>query len=367
MNDKVPATIPDEAPEVETIEATDLVPINDGATAPLVPKQFDPFSIMDRLDEDMLARELEGIAADELAYVVKDNTGKEQTGLSKVGVDECCNVLAQQGRAVREDDIQMKVMGEGKEREAFFTAKASLWVVSADGREVKLQSTTGLKRQPLYREGRTVKASDPVGFGKKHREHSWESVRENDPSYLKWIVANLTDKPDTMAFAQMLLDGEAIPPDGVQLSGGHNPFWFEAGGMKAMRNAKFRLIPSLVRAQVLATAKQAGRERVVDDRGQPTAQPEEKKMERGNLTATDEQLDEIRYMADSAYLSNDSRQTILEWLGGNNISREGASGAIAKLNVKIKKAKDVAAGAESKPDFPDVDAAEGEASDGQAP
>ena len=50
---------------------------------------FDPFQLMDRLDEDALKKELDGIVdRSALVYVVKDG-GKEIVGLSKVGVDEC--------------------------------------------------------------------------------------------------------------------------------------------------------------------------------------------------------------------------------------------------------------------------------------
>ena len=53
------------------------------------PPQWDPFQLMDRMDEEALRKELEGVAAQDLVYVVKEG-GQEVVGLSKTGVDECC-------------------------------------------------------------------------------------------------------------------------------------------------------------------------------------------------------------------------------------------------------------------------------------
>lgn len=43
-----------------------------------------------------------------------------------------------------------------------------------------------------------------------------------------------------------------------------NPFWFEHGAMKAARNARFRLIPAGIKAQVIAMAKQQARVKEVE-------------------------------------------------------------------------------------------------------
>ena len=66
-----------------------------------VPGPWDPFQLMDRLDEDALRKEMDGIAATDLVYVVKEGS-QEVVGLSKTGVDECCMALVTQGQVIRE-------------------------------------------------------------------------------------------------------------------------------------------------------------------------------------------------------------------------------------------------------------------------
>jgi len=73
---------------------------------------WDPFQLMDRLDEEALQRELDGVPATDLVYVVKEG-GQEVVGLSKTGVDECCMALVGQGQVIREEDLQHEVLGEG--------------------------------------------------------------------------------------------------------------------------------------------------------------------------------------------------------------------------------------------------------------
>lgn len=110
---------------------------------------WDPFSAMDRMDEEALSRELQGIASTELVYIVKDG-GQEVVGLSKVGVDECCMVLVTQGQVIREESLEYEILGEGEDREALFKVKAARFAVAADGHEVRLDQVLGVKRQPLY-------------------------------------------------------------------------------------------------------------------------------------------------------------------------------------------------------------------------
>src|SRR6188474_905559 len=156
------------------------------------PKAWDPFQLMDRLDEEALRKELDGVASTDLVYVVREG-GHEVVGLSKTGVDECCMALVSQGQVIREEDLQYEVLGEGESRDALFTVKAARFAVSPAGQEVRLDQVIGVKRQPLY-----------------HRNS--------------------------------------------QL----NPHWFEQGAMKAARNARFRLIPGNVRAQIIASARRSG-------------------------------------------------------------------------------------------------------------
>ena len=96
------------------------------------PRPWDPFQLMDRLDEEALRKELEGVAGTDLVYVVKEG-GQEVVGLSKTGVDECCMALVSQGQVIREEDLQYEVIGEGEDREALFKVKAARFAVSPDG------------------------------------------------------------------------------------------------------------------------------------------------------------------------------------------------------------------------------------------
>ena len=113
------------------------------------PEPWDPFQLMDRLDEEALRKEMDGVAVTDLVYVVKEG-GQEVVGLSKTGVDECCMALVAQGQVIREEDLQYEVIGEDEEREALFKVKAARFAVSPAGQEVRLDQVIGVKRQPLY-------------------------------------------------------------------------------------------------------------------------------------------------------------------------------------------------------------------------
>ena len=177
-------------------------------------QRFDPFSLMDALDDEAILRELEGIATETLVYTIRDKSGKELTGLSKGGTDEACNVLAHQREVIREEELHYTVQLESGE--ALFTVRAARYVVAKDGREVKLDQVFGVKRQPLWYDGR-----------------------------------------------------QAAGPRVL------NPHWYEQGAMKAARNARARLVPANVKAEIIARAKQTKRARVVDapvpDRPAPAA------------------------------------------------------------------------------------------------
>ena len=115
------------------------------------PQPWDPFQLMDRMDEEALRKELDGVAGTDLVYVVKEG-GQEVVGLSKTGVDECCMALVAQGQVIREEDLQYEVIGEGEDREALFKVKAARFAVSPAGQEVRLDQVIGVKRQALYYE-----------------------------------------------------------------------------------------------------------------------------------------------------------------------------------------------------------------------
>lgn len=102
-----------------------------------------PFLLFDKLDDELILKELEGKLPDVLTYHFVDK-GQEIWGLSKAGVDEATSELARsRGEVIRE----LEVHCEDKENEAMFTVKAGRFAVKADGTEVLLDTKFGFKRQ----------------------------------------------------------------------------------------------------------------------------------------------------------------------------------------------------------------------------
>jgi hypothetical protein len=224
------------------------------------PVMWDPFQLMDRLDEEALRKELEGVASTDLVYVVREGS-QEVVGLSKTGVDECCMALVSQGQVIREEDLQYEVIGEAEDREALFKVKAARFAVSPTGQEVRLDQVIGVKRQPLYYEPAQLDLDGRVP-SKKYKGKTYRELlaTAEGRDYLAWMAENFSE-PEIRDFVRRILAGEDIVAQrGRQL----NPHWYEAGAMKAARNARFRLIPGNVRAQVIASARQAGQTRVIE-------------------------------------------------------------------------------------------------------
>lgn len=294
---------------------------------------WDPFQLMDRLDEEALGRELEGVPGTDLVYVVRAD-GHEVVGLSKQGVDECCMALVAQGQVIREEELTHELLGEGEDREALFRVRAARYAVSPDGQEVKLDQVIGVKRQPLYVE-RTALDLDAKVPGRKHRGRTYRELLadEDGRGYLGWMAESFGDA-EVRDFAARILTGEEVA---TQRSKQLNPHWYEHGAMKAARNARFRLIPGSVRAQVIATARRAGHERVVDaqpgsvraagTKAQPvavvaeSASPErdvvraESPARTGPYAPTEKQVAFFQRLADSPVFSEEERRRALEWLG----------------------------------------------------
>jgi hypothetical protein len=277
---------------------------------------------MDRLDEEALRKELEGVASTDLVYVVKDG-GQEIVGLSKTGVDECCMALVSQGQVIREEDLQYEVIGEGDGREALFKVKAARYAISPSGQEVRLDQVIGVKRQPLYHDSAQLELDARVP-SKKFRGRTYRDLLGHDEGrdYLGWMAENFNE-PEIREFVRRILDGdEAVAQRGRQL----NPHWYEHGAMKAARNARFRLIPGNVRAQVVATARASGRTRVVDGAAaQPNTMrpsvPEPQEAVRvplenrgGPYSPTEKQLAFYQRLAESPVFTDEERKRALEWL-----------------------------------------------------
>lgn len=290
---------------------------------PSTPAQpWDPFQLMDRMDEEALRKELEGIASTDLVYVVKDS-GQEIVGLSKTGVDECCMALVSQGQVIREEDLQYEVIGEGEAREALFKVKAARYAVSPSGQEVRLDQVIGVKRQALYNDASQLDLDARVP-SKKYRGRTYRDLLAHDDGrdYLGWMAENFNE-PEIRDFVRRILEGdEAVGQRGRQL----NPHWYEHGAMKAARNARFRLIPGNVRAQVIATARASGRTRIVDAppampvnavrRSTPVPQqaPRVELENRGPYSPTEKQLAFYQRLAESPVFTEEERKRALEWL-----------------------------------------------------
>lgn len=276
-------------PQQQAQQSTALVttqPVGPGAG--VVP--WNPFELMDRLDADAFVKEMEGIASDVLVYRVKDN-GKEMTALSKGGIDECCTMLVSTGQCIREESITFEMFGDGENREAMFKAVAARYAVKNDGTEVRLDQVIGVKREPLYesRAPLTLDARVPgkrwatKGTGGKaltYREALDEAHPANEGKgevlgYLRWIAEQSTFDDLTKAFVAAILAGQDV---GEFAAGKRfNSFWYEHGAMKAARNARSRLIPAGVKAQVIAMANESARVREIE---RPTPQQEEKQQQR---------------------------------------------------------------------------------------
>jgi hypothetical protein len=298
------------------------------------PQPWDPFQLMDRLDEEALRRELDGVGSTDLVYVVKEG-GQEVVGLSKTGVDECCMALVSQGQVIREEDLQYEVIGEGEEREALFKVKAARFAVSPEGQEVRLDQVIGVKRQPLFYEPAQLDLDARVP-SKKYKGRSYRDLLQTDEGrdYLGWMAENFSE-PAIRDFVRRILSGEEITAQrGRQL----NPHWYEAGAMKAARNARFRLIPGNVRAQVIASARHAGQARVVEAQpgslrgvskavptveaappapsaAAPAATPASEVVTRvGPYAPTEKQVAFYQRLAESPVFTEEERRRALEWM-----------------------------------------------------
>jgi hypothetical protein len=301
------------------------------------PQPWDPFQMMDRLDEEALRKELEGVAGTDLVYVVKEG-GQEVIGLSKTGVDECCMALVAQGQVIREEDLQYDVIGEGEEREALFKVKAARFAVSPAGQEVRLDQVIGVKRQPLFYEPARLDLDARVP-SKKYRGRTYRELlgAADGRDYLAWMAENFSE-PTIRDFVRRILAGEEVTT--AQRERQLNPHWYEAGAMKAARNARFRLIPGNVRAQVIASARQGGQARVVEaqpgalrgvSKTSPSQPPAsvEAQHERdttppspagevitrvGPYAPTEKQVAFYQRLAESPVFTEEERRRALEWL-----------------------------------------------------
>lgn len=153
----------------------------------------DPFEMMDRMDDKLILAEIEGRVVDAWVYHFPGDDGREQWGLSKVGVDAACAEIAKKGEVIRELEITYQVDPIDSEY-ILFVSKAGRYAVSKTGKEVLLDTAIGTKRQ-------------------------WTKLLKKN--------------------------GDKIV----------NKFYFEQGAMKALRNARSRLLSEDVKTKIISFAK----------------------------------------------------------------------------------------------------------------
>jgi hypothetical protein len=324
------------------------VSTNPSESMPPTLPQWDPFQLMDRMDEEALRKELDGVAAQDLVYVVKEG-GQEVVGLSKTGVDECCMALVAQGQVIREEDLQYEVLGEGEDREALFKVRAARFAVSPDGHDVRLDQVIGVKRQPMYYEPAQLDLDTRVP-SKKYRGRTYRELLQSDDGrdYLAWMAEHFQEE-EIRDFVRRILAGEeVVTRRGRQL----NPHWYEAGAMKAARNARFRLIPGTVRAQVIASARRGGLARVVEAQpaarttATPTPAPApalpvervEAASRVGPYAPTEKQVAFYQRLAESPVFSEEERRRALEWLA-SKATRQSIKDQIDWLKRQVETRK----------------------------
>jgi len=196
-----------------------------GKNLPAISQGIDIFQRFDAMDDKIIIDELENRVIDKWVYHFKSG-GRDVWGLGKAGIDGCARELSTQGIALREEDVKAAIDPTNKQY-VLFTARVAKHFVDKQGEEAMVESAIGTKRQ--------------------------------------WIM--------------QLIKGQENPvPD---------PFWFEKGSQKALRNAKARLIPEEIKAQIITFAKQKGKvKEIKEDNGFAR----KTKREKGELMSQEQSL-----------------------------------------------------------------------------
>jgi len=168
------------------------------AVATQQPDQASVFAMFDKLDDKAIADEIEGRIVEKCVYhFAPKGGGPEVWGLGKKGVDLAVTEMAKKGAVVRDEDVSYAIDPTDPEY-VLFKARCRKVAVNTRGGEAELDAAIGLKRQ----------------WTRMVRKEGGASV---------------------------------------------DPFWFEKGGQKAIRNARLRLIPEDITATIIAYAKKQGR------------------------------------------------------------------------------------------------------------
>jgi hypothetical protein len=162
-------------------------------------------------------------------------------------------------------------------------------------------------------------------------------------------MADNFNEPEVRALVRRILSGESVVAQrGRQL----NPHWYEHGAMKAARNARFRLIPGNVRAQIIATARVSGKTRVVEAQAgsfkavtEPAALAgarTEAVGRPGPYAPTEKQVAFYQRLADSPVFTEEERKRALDWLA-TKATRQTIKDQIdwLKRQVETRKARPV--------------------------
>ena len=201
-----------------------------GKDLPAVSQGIDIFQRFDALDDKIIIDELENRVIDKWVYHFKPKDAPEVWGLGKAGIDGCARELSKEGIALREEDVKVQVDPTNAQY-VLFTARVAKHFVDKQGEEAMVESAIGTKRQ-------------------------WTKME--------------------------LKSGKVIT----------DPFWYEKGSIKALRNAKARLIPEELKAQIIAFAKKEGKVKEVKDNGAPSQKKQTLKSKRveGKLATAEQTL-----------------------------------------------------------------------------
>lgn len=160
-------------------------------------QDIDIFQRFDALDDKVIISELENRVVDAWVYHFKPKNAPEVWGMGKAGIDGCMIALGKKGIALREEDVRHEIDPTNAQY-VLFTAKVSKHLIDKKGDEAMVESAIGTKRQ-------------------------WTKM--------------------------LLKNGDVVV----------DPFWFEKGSIKALRNAKARLIPEEIKAKIITFAKSKGK------------------------------------------------------------------------------------------------------------
>jgi len=170
-------------------------------TLPVPIESQDIFEKFEQLDDKIILAELENRVLDEWVYhFVQD--GKDIWGIGKAGIDGCTKEMGKIGIALREDWVKIEIDPTHPEFVLFIACVSKHFVDK--GGEAMVESAIGTKRQ-------------------------WIKIKRRT-------------------------DGKVVA----------NKFWFEQGSIKALRNAKSRLIPEDIKAKIIAYAKQHKKVRKIE-------------------------------------------------------------------------------------------------------